>query len=226
MTERPILFSTPMVIAIDQQLKSMTRRAISSKYIINDDPDRYKYHGLNDKGEALFEDLNPEVTPWMAPIKCPYGIVGDLLWIRETFSTCLGPEGGFDTYLFKAGMLSDPKQYKWKPSIFMQKEIARYWLEITHIRVERLNDISPADACEEGIEYDNIDAEALNGGELVADFKNYTWKNKPSHKDYFFQTFASCIDSFRSLWESINGEESWKVNPWVWVVSFKITTKP
>lgn len=125
------------------------------------------------------------------------------------------------------------KPQPWKPSIHMPKNAARIWLEVTDVRVDRLQSISPGDACDEGINYWNIDPEAMEGGELQADFENYTWtdkkENDPNYEDRYFPTFANPVDSFRTLWQSINGKESWEANPWVWVVSFKVlstTGKP
>lgn len=149
-------------------------------------------------------------------IKCPYGRPGDVLYARETWSPHIGQHGESMWYAYKA---TDADELgPWRPSIHMPKVAARIWDRILEIRVERLQDITPAGACDEGIEYDNIDWEAHAGGELVADFMNYTWRDDPNYKDYYFPTFASCIDSYRTLWESINGEDSWDLNPWVWVI--------
>lgn len=231
MKERPILYSTPMVIAKMEGRKTQTRRAISKKHIINDDPDRYKSHAcITDSGVSyiLFEDKRPEITPWISPIVCPYGTIGDILWAREAWrksynaeaseAAGIGPMVG-PYFEYRA---DHPNSKGWKPSIHMFKQAARIWEEITNIRIERLQDISPGDACDEGIEYDNVDIEALNGGELVADFRNYTWRNDPDYEDYYFPSYASCVDSYRSLWESINGPGSWDINPWVWVITTKI----
>jgi hypothetical protein len=208
--ERPMLYSTPMVKAILEDRKLITRRVV--------------------KGMAL-DFLNQGFTPEYVADSgnaalCPYGKVGDIIWVRETWA-----EGGNLTsgpgIIFKAS--NYPQDFKnsirWKPSIHMKKEYARIWLEITGIRIERLQDISPADACDEGIGYDNINLEAFKGGELEADFTNYAWKDDPDSRDYYFPTYASCIDSFMSLWAMINGWESVDANPWVWVVKFKVLSK-
>lgn len=162
--------------------------------------------------------------------KCPYGRPGDILWVREMFFR------NGDEYIYRADgtcceqfeqcECDEVGKPKWKPSIHMPKDACRIFLKVTDIRVERLQDISPGDACDEGIEYWNIDGDALEGGELQADFKNYMWRDDEKYEDYHFPTYASCIDSFKSLWQSINGIESWEANPWVWVVSFKKIKKP
>lgn len=101
------------------------------------------------------------------------------------------------------------KENSWKPSIHMPREASRICLEITGIRVERLCDISEADAVAEGIE--------------ILDFYN-----KDSYRDYSYVSkysihkyLTNAIDSFHSLWNSINGAESWRLNPWVWVIEFR-----
>jgi hypothetical protein len=101
---------------------------------------------------------------------------------------------------------------KWKPSIFMPKKKCRIFLEITDVRVERLQDISEEDAIAEGIKKTWI-----NDDIKQCRFKNYINDGKGS---------KSPIDSFNSLWVSINGKDSWKANPWVWVYEFKVVEKP
>jgi hypothetical protein len=108
----------------------------------------------------------------------------------------------------------------------MPKSACRTFLKIKGIKVERLNDISPGDACDEGVEYWNVDWGELEGGELIADYKNYTWKDDERYPDYNFPTFANPVDSFRTLWQSINGHESYNENPWVWCLTFERIEKP
>lgn len=90
----------------------------------------------------------------------------------------------------------------------MPKDAARIWLRITDVRVERLQDISDKDAMREGIK-------SIDHG---AHWKNYV-KNEIS-------SFVCPSHSFESLWQSINGEDSWKANPWVWVIEFERIEKP
>lgn len=119
----------------------------------------------------------------------------------------------------------------WKPSWFkrnarfLPKKYSRIWLEITDIRVERLKAISIGDAIDEGVEYWNVDQEAFKGTEMLADYKNYMWRDDPTYPEYHHPSFPNPIDSFRTLWQSINGADSWKANPWVWVVKFKVLSK-
>lgn len=190
-------------------------------------------------------------------IKCPYGKPGDLLYVREAhymYGNWIEDEGeltatGKQKWKFiqckkevlftkpegievRGGKNSkDPYALMWHKRLarFMPKSAARIWLEVVSVKVERLNDISPGDAVDEGVEYWNIDGESMEGGELVADFNNYTWtedkENDPNYADRNFPVFANSVDSFRTLWQSINGTESWYANPWVWAVRFKVISK-
>lgn len=243
----PILMSTMMVQALIALRKTMTRRTKGLEEV-NENPDKWRFIGFEEdfKGNmcATFENVSFSAEKYRLP--CPYGQRGDVLWVRETWGFHSGPgiyggnytapskrpgrEGWKESVTHKAGqeynawgMYGEPK---WKPNIHMPKTACRIFLQVESIRVERLNDIDPYDALEEGIEYWNVDREALKGGELVADFKNYMWTDDEQYEDYFFPTYADCILSFKSLWQSINGPESWDANLWVWVVSFKQINKP
>lgn len=217
--EIPILFSAPMVEAIMDGRKKQTRRVIKQlppetfiHYLFEKDGKHYKRESVNGCVELGF--------------KCPYGKPGDILWVRETFCHYT-TDTGFEipgTFRYKTDN-NITSEEKWKPSIHMPKAAARIWLEVTDVRVERLQDINPNDACLEGVEYWNIDHDALEGGELQAEFKNYMWIDNEKHNEYAFPTYANSVDSFRTLWQSINGPESWEANPWVWVVSFNVLSK-
>lgn len=213
--EIPILFSTPMVEAILDGRKTKTRRIVTGKHL----------KILNHIG---FDDFNP--------LTCPKGVPGDLLWVRESFTIIgtdiiRGPEGEIieenPNYIFRGQKQPHiEKLCKWKPSIHMPKAACRIWLEIVSIRVERLKNISPGDASDEGVNYWNVDKDAFEGGELIADYENYMWRDDPEYEDYFFPSYGNPVDSFFSLWEKINGRESLDLNPWVWVIEFKKTDKP
>ena len=98
---------------------------------------------------------------------------------------------------------------KWQPSLFMPKAACRIFLQITYIRVERLQDIKQSDCLREGIEYKDFP-----GGRF---YKTYcTDKNSQGIYDELMPKH-----SFETLWQSINGKESWNKNPFVWVVEFK-----
>lgn len=149
-------------------------------------------------------------------VKCPVGKVGDLLYVKETF--CKHPIR--EEYCYKANLLRQGwfidfrNKCKWKSPLFMPKKAARIWLEIISIRVEKLQDISKEDSLKEGIYR----------------IKNYN--DSFNYKDYLNKSpFAlmNPIHSFRSLWESINGNDwnkGWNVNPFVWVIEFKQVDRP
>jgi hypothetical protein len=185
--EKPILFSTEMVKSILSGFKSQTRRVVKCEY----NEIRWNPIVLNGYGGWCDEHGNP--------VNCPYGQVGDVLWVRETWCRWYNGHG----YYYKAdklypdnsgGMVGRPIDYDegavpWKPSIHMPRAACRIRLEITDIRVERLQDISWEDAVAEG----------CPGYRPTQD--------EPTHQ-------------FQRLWTKINGEESWQSNPWVWVISF------
>lgn len=186
--EKPILFSTPMIRAILDGRKSQTRRIVKPQ---PESVDHVNHKIIPYNGSAEF---------LMKNTICPYGKIGDVLWVRETFH--LVPP---NMVFYKA----DPENKatgKWKPSIFMPKEACRIRLEITNISVERVQDISKDDAIAEGIE--------LYEGE--SNYKNYLHGDG---RNYGYVKEAKI--SYMTLWESINGKDSWDINPWVWVIEFK-----
>jgi hypothetical protein len=139
-------------------------------------------------------------------VKCPYGKIGDLLYVRESYCP-----NYFDDHTpgYKADWNPPVSEYcnepKWKPSIHMPKSAARIWLRIHNIRVERLQDITEADALKEGIEI------VLNA------------QGQTRYKDYasVITNWVKPTSSFQSLWASFNGVDSWDENPWIWVIEFE-----
>jgi hypothetical protein len=127
-----------------------------------------------------------------------YGIPGDRLWVRETFRLDTR-----DGQFFYCASSFHPERFSWKPSIFMPRKASRITLEITGVRVERLNDISDLDACAEGADGPHPTFQAGDVGE-----------DGPE----------SFIAGYREIWETINGVNSWEKNPWVWVLEFRKTT--
>lgn len=202
MTERPILFSPPMVKAILEERKSQTRRVMNPQPALGEH--LYVY-----KGEPVGEIEN-EDSPILQ--MCKYGKVGDILWVRETWAKPTLVDGAENDFYYRADHIDKPKHVsKWKPSIYMPKEAARIWLQIEKLRVQRVQAITGSDAKCEGIE----------DGKHPALFRNYIDPNSDG--------FASSIHSFASLWWKINGEQSWNENPFVWVIHFKVlstTGKP
>lgn len=141
----PILFSTPMVNAIMRGDKTMTRRLIKTPknklaagFRINTSKD-----GANKWPEAIDENERG-LEGNGCNMECPYGQIGDVLWVRETWSRWAN-----EPYKYKADGTTG---YSWKPSIHMPKAACRIFLEITNIRVEWLQDITENDAISEGVE--------------------------------------------------------------------------
>ncbi|PJI66995.1 hypothetical protein [Serratia sp. TKO39] len=192
MKERPVILNGEMVRAILDGRKTQTRRIAKA-----------------DNSNHL--------------LGCPFGQAGDRLWVRETFAI-LGNEDGCPidwdgnlikgdekhaARIYKASCWQEPGNYglwsipdrdtqyegAWRPPIHMPRWASRITLEITAVRVERLNDISHDDAKAEGCCY------GRGGG--VPDFA------------------VTPADHFPTLWASIYGAESWRANPWVWVIEFK-----
>lgn len=216
MKERPILFNGAMVRAILDGSKTQTRR------IVKPQPDEVETYlwasgALAGKPYQILRCYNPPkrlkpcASGWSAACPGPYnppGNIGDRLWVRECFaawwdtatktrSHVMGYRADIDDPGWEGFGYDNPwwLDAKWEPSIHMPRAFSRITLEIVNVRVERLQNITPADAIAEGIapvSYHDLDCESRN----------------PVH-------------DFRSLWESINGDGSWLANPWVWVIEFK-----
>lgn len=210
MRERPILFSAPMVRAILKGRKNMTRRV-------------YKGSPTTD-GEQHPNGSGETWTDWGA---CPYGKPGDRLWVRETFAT-LAP-GSYEEESPRRSSGQDVRYaanpedealarcngQRWRPCIHMPRWASRILLEITAIRVERLQSITEEDAIAEGIEL-------AHPGTTSTWWKDYEAKPTPDAlQDPYHGLAADPVESFASLWRSINGRDSWDANPWVWVVEFR-----
>lgn len=208
MKEHPILFSGSMVRALLTGTKTQTRRVVKPQ------PDRvcpvlHLPRVLNKSGDGFDVQLSP------------YGQPGDRIWVREThqfdapcdgtwqhtsFYGCKGapldliPERFRrpEFCLYRAGYAHD---ITWRPAIHMPRWASRITLEIVSVRVERLQDISEADAQAEGCSLECMTPTGEDSGSAIYGPSGY-----------------------RALWESINGPGSWDANPWVWVVEFKRLT--
>lgn len=209
-TERPILFSGGMVMAILEGRKTQTRRVMKPqpKHPAVSQSDAYplSWYGHGDLG------IDPEV--W----NCPYGVPGDRLWVRETWWSIPEPSvsdlrDGADTWPEPTGPQEqrvayaadgdDPvsvRQWGWKlrPSIFMPRWASRITLEITDVRVQRVQEISAADCAAEGIRSRGIDPPCIASALLY-------------------------LSDYQELWDSINAKRGfgWEANPWVWALSFR-----
>ena len=216
MTERPILFSAPMVRAILEGRKTQTRRALKKQPPVSTvevgtwhHPDPRPYFYASDGGSIL---------DWCRP--CPYGAPGERLWVRETFCPIYPQDPQYNggrpieydyraTYKHgdRSGDLFGLKK-AWKPSIHMPRQASRITLEITDVRVQRLQNISEADAQSEGIFQIGI----FEGEPLW-------WYRDEREPNCGMQSPHS---AFINLWDSINGSASVRANPWVWAITFKV----
>lgn len=217
MKEIPILYSTPMAIAKRDHRKTVTRRTRGLE-ILNERPDDYRFVTSSDVNENVprmavkYDDRVYYLLhlTWTNELdfvfKAPWK-KGDWLWGRETFFIEKYFNGLTEECipLFKTEYMSGPVGWNWMPSIHMPKEIARFWDEVVDVRLERLHDITEADAIAEGVEHWFDDA---SFGEV---YVNYLGGN----------IRLNAIDSYRTLWESINGPGSWALNPWIWRIESK-----
>ena len=212
MNTKPILFSTEMVQAILAGRKTQTRRTKGLK-VVNDNPDSHLFNSFSiDNDNATFKKVE---GMWQG-VDVPYK-TGDILWVREKFRKHINCETGeFTNYSYYADMPENfHKQYpnKHKPSIHMPKEACRLFLKITNVRVERLKDITENDAIAEGVD---------KKGEMYYDY----YSEIPQvGRDFYFKIETAKI-SFMGLWCKINGVDSWRSNPFVWVIEFERIEKP
>lgn len=212
---RPILFSGPMVRAILEGRKTQTRRVVNPQPVVDisrRSEERRTWHvevewkGVCTRhhGFAGLGHGDKEMLASWAEKECPYGTIGDRLWVRETWGVSCAYSVDFtgrmirerewgNWFDYRATMEPVIGGWAWKPSIHMPRQFSRITLEITDVRVERLQEISVGDAKAEGIEpFLNRDGTAWRAG-------------------------------FQLGWNEINAKRgySWESNPWVWVISFK-----
>jgi hypothetical protein len=211
-----------MVEAILDGRKTQTRRIIkqnpkgvpcgicTSTTVSSDDIGKYGF-ALGDKVEHL--------------IKCPYGQPGDILWVRETWA-----EGCMGGFIYAAGRtaaeLKDYSHgYKWRPSIYMPREAARIFLQITNVHVHRLHDITTSQIKAEGVRIpvnhrgtpEQTVVLDIHGKDKALSFLpagTLSGEYKPTQDQWMMAHWAE-------LWCSINGRDSWDANPWVWAIEFQ-----
>ena len=207
-----MIFNAEMVRALLDGRKTQTRRPIKWKQT------RFTEIGEREDGSKWpwSEDAEHACDFWHP---CPFGAVGDRIWVREAFRVH-SRATDVATLVYKASERNSWTEQtrrvpvavcnkpatpeKWTPSLHMPRWASRILLEITDVRVERLNAISEEDATAEGVP---------PAGSLLPDYPGTLLTPKGD--------FATAKVAFQRLWESIYGEESWKANGWVWVISFK-----
>ena len=203
MKERPIIYNTENVRAILDGRKTQTRRTKGLKEV-NKDLNSWLVSSLALLGNYKFLNTSHCEVKY---IKCPYGRAGDRLWARETWAVdslwdnakpSLVSDLASVWYPSTASLMNIPMWVgKMRPSIFMPKWASRITLEITEVRVERLQEISQIDAIKEGIQIPVAECEYREDG-------------------------SQYIEFFSQLWDSINGKKHpWESNPWVWMLSFR-----
>lgn len=217
MKVHPILFSGPMIRALLEGRKTMTRRV--AKLLLPGDKD------------YINADTHEEWITKRA-MQCPYGQARNLLWVRETFCPIDDrPFGGVQWIDYRAtpkyedchpagweNAPDDPEALKWKPSIFMPRTASRLTLELTGVRVERLSDLTDADAVAEGLaavtkdgtlfKYGIPDRDGLPGTD------NYGWP--------WDEWSVSPRGAYFRLWDKLNGPLACADNPWIWALSFTV----
>jgi hypothetical protein len=238
MKEIPILFSGAMVRALLDGTKTQTRRVVKPQFerepvdVVNGVPSW-------DAPTNYDGEVQMNTTPGKP---CPYGVPGGRLWVRETFvafgrwETRFSREKGRDEWHFIDMTLSTGRQYRFegalpnakrggatpswwtRPSIFMPRAASRITLYVTDVRVERLQDISEADAIAEGCDPEIVPVccgEAATGDHGIYGTETVCC-GTPVESESF-------VDGYRKLWDSLNAARGfgWDVNPWVWVVEFK-----
>lgn len=208
MKERPILFSKPMVLALLAGTKTQTRRVVKPQ-------PAGKFIGLLERPIRSMQEA-PVLRAWFGAgpgegtsveVTCPQGKTGDQLWVREAWRADSDFDGmpprdlgegahvWYEAGAGLSGLRGLSRQGKLRPSMFMPRWASRITLEVTGVRVERLQDISEVDARAEGCRC-NEDTLAETG-------------------------FATYRDAYKALWETINGDTSWDLNPWVWAIEFR-----
>lgn len=197
MKERGMIFNAEMVRALLDGRKTQTRRIIKDCTVGRDPISKFIKIGKK------FIGCYPEDVPELIRECCPYGVPGDRIWVRETWAR-YNIDQNIHDIAYRATTPADwPEEGRWRPSIHMPRWASRIVLEITDVRVERLNAISEEDARAEGI----IDGGCLNCGEPEP-----CGCANPE---------PDATDAFAYLWQSIYGQENWNANPWVWVISFE-----
>lgn len=226
MSMKQILFNTEMVRAILDGRKSCTRRIVKPQQLVGLLPDKCK----NGVPEEFLKEKKFMFKPYcnMTDIelintayKAPYQL-GDILYVRETWCGLpvneAGHFRGHPIYYYRADGDLRPEGWRgaWHPSIHMPKEAARIWLKVTDVRVERLQDITPKDAENEGV------------GNLFYEDIGYSEKNYGTEVD---PEYGIAKEQFSWLWDSTIKKSDldrygWEANPYVWVIEFEVCDKP
>ncbi len=204
--ERPIIFSSEMVRAILDGRKTQTRRVMKTQPLdgrtcVHFDGRRWYTRNTDEVGCPI------DSKDW----KCPYGVPGDRLWVRETWHKADSDKDPMYRADFKSTtqLMQQALNFRWKPSIYMPRKFSRITLEIVGVRVERVQEITCQDCWAEGVD-GSLTEHELNLADKIAKEENGRGGMSPYEK-------------FRILWNPINAKRDlgWDVNPWVFVIEFK-----
>jgi hypothetical protein len=231
MSARPILFSGEMVRAILDGRKTQTRRVVKGQ-------DGYPQYpcrgGIVEDGRLWFYAVSADsewpdnergsMTGWVEP--CPYGQPGDRLWVRETWRPEYEHDTGARLVRYRSGGVEEfygpdadahsralDGTGRWRPSTNMPRWASRLTLEVVAVRVERLQEISEADARAEGAESLFLRVPTLSA-------------RVHGHNGWMHEQEQSFRGGFAFLWDWADSKRGhgWDSNPWVWVVEFKVVT--
>jgi hypothetical protein len=204
MTIKPILFNTEMVRAILDGRKTCARRTLKHPFIVH--PNGYI--------------TKPRGNENLCPYDPPYE-PGDILYVRESFyedDNCVLFRADNEKLTGYRSMSGEDVTVKWRPSSYMPKDIARIWIKVTDVRVERLQEITEEQACMEGTDpWDEVC------------YENNGWR--PTFSDPDSGGDPNMVDGFHKLWNSTIKKSDldrygWDANPWVWVIEFERCKKP
>jgi hypothetical protein len=231
----PILFSTLMVQGLLEDRKTKTRRTKGLEKV-NLNPNDWKFEAFgtnpdNENDKNLYAYFTVKGTETWMHLKCPCN-VGDVLWVREnfyTFSNCdhlkpsilksLENEVFYNADLENDYISKPVHRGKTRPNIFLPKEYARIFLKIKSIHCEQLQTISSSDSVKEGVLYDTLFGEYIC---YLCEKSGHTGGDSICNDGFYMTAYGS----FKTLWQSINGKESWDWNPFVWVYEFSRIEKP
>ncbi|MBZ9600692.1 hypothetical protein [Phyllobacterium chamaecytisi] len=215
MTDRPTLFSAPMVRALLDGRKFQTRRIIKAPKWSTGVLDME----LGDDGIYAIASN----TGCLAKVPVRFEI-GDRLWVKETHALVGDNEDDIHAcpdlrrHVYYRADSVQPEALRWRPSLFMRRIVSRLTLIVTDVRIERLQDCSEADALAEGIACENVIIGAHCAGGVHVE--------ETAHR-YFYdgcddEGFKTASDAYFALWGNINGASAADANPWVVAVSFDV----
>jgi hypothetical protein len=218
MRERPIPFNSQMVRALLAGTKTQTRRVVALPrkrqgfVMLNTGAGWWPYQSDDGESELCNDGMEH-------PYSCPYGQPGDRMWVREAWRAHttfdhLPPRDIPESHVWYMADDGYKAESRYRHGMFMPRWASRILLEVTAVRVERLQDISEADAISEGT-YSHAAQLAEDPAISAADIEALIGK--------YGEGKVRCL--YAALWESINGADSWAANPWVWVVEFRKVSK-